>query len=101
MRLYEVTISAVLVYNEDDGLISSKEEAIADAEEWLMSMGANPSAFEITVKAEYSGDLPDRYGREWDLLPNERCAECGQPDSVGDCNHQPLTDQEVARLKGE
>jgi hypothetical protein len=43
--------------------------------------------------------LPDRYGRIWEIPDVEKCPECGQPDSVGDCTHQPLTDGE-ARLLG-
>jgi hypothetical protein len=43
---------------------------------------------------------PDRYGRDWSELPDEElCPDCGQPDSVGDCSHNRLSDLEVADLK--
>lgn len=42
----------------------------------------------------------DRFGRTWPYPKNELCPECGQPDSCGDCNHQPLTDADVADILG-
>jgi hypothetical protein len=30
----------------------------------------------------------------------ELCPECGQPDNCGDCNHGPLTHDEVRELGG-
>lgn len=42
----------------------------------------------------------DKFGVQWDLLPAELCSVCGQPDNCGDCNHEPLTDEEVERLGG-
>lgn len=45
--------------------------------------------------------IKDRFGRVWDLPRNELCPKCRQPDSCGDCNHQRLTDNDVAYLKGE
>lgn len=44
---------------------------------------------------------PDRYGRTWPYPDNELCPTCGQPDSCGDCNHEPLTDKEVHKLTQE
>lgn len=41
----------------------------------------------------------DKFGRTWDLPDNELCPECGQPDSCGDCDHTPLSDED-ARLLG-
>lgn len=40
----------------------------------------------------------DRYGRIWRLPQAELCPECGQPDNCGDCNHEPLTDEQAAEL---
>lgn len=42
----------------------------------------------------------DIYGHEW---PDgyEVCSECGQPDNCGDCNHQPLSDEDRAELLGD
>lgn len=42
----------------------------------------------------------DRYGRTWDLPSRELCPGCGQPDNCGDCDHQPLTDEQAAQLLG-
>lgn len=45
----------------------------------------------------------DRFGRRWPELdghPEERCPVCGQPDNCGDCNHEPLTDDEARSLGG-
>jgi len=43
----------------------------------------------------------DIYGIEWNLPSNELCPVCGQPDSCGDCNHQPLDVNDIAFLKSE
>jgi len=42
----------------------------------------------------------DQHGRTWDLPCHERCLVCGQPDSFGDCTHEPLTDEQVVELGG-
>ena len=42
----------------------------------------------------------DKYGVKWDLPENELCPDCGQPDSCGDCNHSPLTQEEIEILGG-
>ena len=42
----------------------------------------------------------DKFGHRWDLPKNELCSTCGQPDSCGDCNHQPLTRLQVDWLGG-
>lgn len=42
----------------------------------------------------------DKFGRKWNIPEDERCPECGQPDSCGDCNHKKLTDEEVLQLGG-
>lgn len=42
----------------------------------------------------------DQHGRAWDLAWFERCLVCGQPDSFGDCTHEPLTDEQVVELGG-
>jgi hypothetical protein len=41
---------------------------------------------------------PDLCGRTWDIGDAELCVVCGQPDSCGDCNHEPLSDSDVAQL---
>ena len=43
----------------------------------------------------------DKFGVEWKLPKAELCPECGQPDSCGDCNQQPLTDEDVEYLGGK
>jgi hypothetical protein len=43
----------------------------------------------------------DRFGRTWDFPKNELCPKCGQPDSVGDCNHKKLPDDQVLELGGK
>lgn len=40
----------------------------------------------------------DRYGHVWLLPLSELCPECKQPDNCGDCNHEPLSDQEAEAL---
>jgi hypothetical protein len=45
--------------------------------------------------------ITDAYGRKWDIPKNERCRVCGQPDSCGDCNHNPLSEKEVLYLGGK
>jgi hypothetical protein len=47
-----------------------------------------------------SARAADIYGRVWDLPESELCSTCGQPDNCGDCNHERLTDDEVAELQG-
>lgn len=50
-----------------------------------------------------TGTLPwlrDRFGRAWQLPKTELCPTCGQPDNTGECNHLPLTDEEVEILGG-
>ncbi len=43
----------------------------------------------------------DSFGRSWPGIPDkELCSKCGQPGSVGDCNHERLSDDDVALLKG-
>ena len=42
----------------------------------------------------------DKFGRTWDLPAIELCSTCGQPDNCGDCNHQPLSDADVLKLRG-
>ena len=44
------------------------------------------------------GGYKDHYGRVWPYPKNELCPVCGQPDSCGDCNHNKLTDAEVANI---
>jgi hypothetical protein len=41
---------------------------------------------------------PDRYGRNWPFPDAELCPVCGQPDSIGDCNHRALTPADVTSL---
>lgn len=44
----------------------------------------------------------DKYGNRWPDAPDsEFCSECGQPDNCGDCNHQPLSPDDVEELGGE
>ena len=43
----------------------------------------------------------DKYGVKWKLPKNELCSSCGQPDSVGECNHQQLSGENVEILGGE
>lgn len=43
----------------------------------------------------------DKYGRKWQLAPRELCSKCGQPDSLGECNHKKLLAEEVVELGGE
>jgi len=43
----------------------------------------------------------DRFGRKWDLPASELCPVCGQPDNCGDCDHNPLSPDEVIELGGE
>lgn len=45
--------------------------------------------------------ITDKYGRLWDFPENELCPACGQPDSCGDCNHEPLSNDEVHMLGGK
>ena len=42
----------------------------------------------------------DSFGNTWMLPSSEVCQKCGQPDNCGDCNHQPLTPEEVRELGG-
>lgn len=43
----------------------------------------------------------DKFGRFWPGNdPAEFCAECGQPDNCGDCNHRPLLEEQVRMLGG-
>jgi|TARA_R110000803_G_scaffold112660_4_gene181026 hypothetical protein len=43
----------------------------------------------------------DNYGVKWKLPINELCSSCGQPDSVGECNHKPLSYENVEILGGK
>lgn len=45
--------------------------------------------------------MSDRYGRTWNLSPDELCPECGQPDNCGDCNHEPLSDEDYVLLNND
>ena len=40
----------------------------------------------------------DKFGRKWPYPSSELCPACGQPDSVGDCNHSKLSDDEVKQI---
>ena len=42
----------------------------------------------------------DHFGRVWDLPAAELCPECRQPDNCGDCNHEPLSEDQVRLLSG-
>lgn len=42
----------------------------------------------------------DQYGRVWYLPDEELCSECGQPDNSGDCDHEPLSEDDVRFLQG-
>ena len=41
----------------------------------------------------------DKFGVIWNLPKKELCLICGQPDSVGDCNHKKLSKKDVEFLK--
>ena len=43
----------------------------------------------------------DKYGVKWKLPKNELCSSCGQPDSVGECNHKQLSGESVEILGGK
>jgi len=43
--------------------------------------------------------IKDKFGRYWNLSDNEHCKVCGQPDSLGECNHKKLTKEQVTILK--
>jgi hypothetical protein len=43
----------------------------------------------------------DKYGVKWKLPKNELCPSCGQPDSVGECNHKRLSNESVEILGGK
>ena len=43
--------------------------------------------------------LKDNFGRIWNLEEDEICPECGQPDNVGDCNHQKISAIQYKQLK--
>lgn len=44
--------------------------------------------------------IKDKYGRKWNLPESELCPECKQPDTEGECNHNPLSSEEVIMLGG-
>lgn len=42
----------------------------------------------------------DKFGRVWN--PHTLvCSGCGQPDDCGDCNHKPLSIEDVKALGGK
>ena len=43
----------------------------------------------------------DKFGVKWKLPQAELCTDCGQPDSCGNCKHQPLSDENVEILGGK
>jgi hypothetical protein len=44
----------------------------------------------------------DKYGNRWPDAPDfEFCPECGQPDNSGDCDHTPLSPEDVKTLGGD
>ena len=43
----------------------------------------------------------DKYGVTWNNESWDKCPVCGQPDSCGDCNHEPLTRAEIIEIDGE
>jgi hypothetical protein len=47
-----------------------------------------------------SDSFQDSFGNTWKLPASEVCQKCGQPDNCGDCNHQPLSPEEVRELGG-
>lgn len=42
----------------------------------------------------------DKFGAVWDLSPDELCFVCGQPDNCGDCDHKPMSDDQIKELGG-
>ena len=40
----------------------------------------------------------DIFGRLWDVDRDESCPVCGQPDNCGDCNHEPLSDEQLQQM---
>lgn len=42
----------------------------------------------------------DNFGVYWELPLLELCSVCGQPDNCGDCDHNPLSPDQVKLLKG-
>lgn len=43
----------------------------------------------------------DSFGRRWPATTIlESCSTCGQPDNCGECNHEPLTMEDVLLLGG-
>lgn len=42
----------------------------------------------------------DKFGRKWKLPKNELCPVCGQPDSIGDCNHKRMGEKRMKFFKG-
>jgi hypothetical protein len=45
--------------------------------------------------------VEDIYGRIWYSQRSEACKKCGQPDSVGDCNHRKLSNRDVLMIGGQ
>ena len=44
--------------------------------------------------------MKDKFGVNWNLLKEELCHICGQPDNCGDCNHKKLSKKDIKILKG-
>lgn len=58
----------------------------------LPDWGANDAVIDMTT-------VTDIYGREWEYPESELCPSCKQPDNVGDCNHNRLSDADVEQIR--
>lgn len=67
------------------------------ADEIVKTTGIPKETFNLfrlnDVVSEYLSD----YGVQYE---DETCPECGQPDNCGDCDHTPLSPDELESLKG-
>ncbi len=42
----------------------------------------------------------DKYGVKWELPENELCPDCGKPESCGNCDHSPLSQEDIEIFTG-
>ena len=84
-----------VINNDTADLAAFLEEQLGFADVELEDLEAQADGLDLFR----APPRPDVFWRKWEALPDsELCLVCGQPDSCGDCNHERLSKEDVARL---
>lgn len=93
-NIFRATMTFDVTAPDEEQAASLAWEAAAMVEEYQSC--TNPKVTTITKVTHV-----DLFGNSWpDINPDETCPTCGQPDNVGECSHDRLSDADVRTLGG-